>query len=244
MPSSEMAAFQRRFGAALAVGANPDVRIVDSALARALAVHRNTSAKAARDALAANYPVVRALCGDPAFDACAAAYVQSHPPREARLNAFGKGFDIFLRSYEPAQGLGYLPDVARLERLLTEALFASDAEPLDAAQIAQMLREQSLPHLHPATRFERFASPAVSIVLAHQAAEDSAFDAIVWSPEDALLTRRAGRLRVVVADPGMLAFLQACKAGADLSAAVLAADEAGADFSILLPPLIEAGAFA
>jgi hypothetical protein len=239
-----MLAFQRRFGAALAMSADPDVRLMDGALARALAVHRNTSAKAARDALAANYPVVRALCGDGAFDGCAAAYVRSHPSREARLNAFGEDFDTFLRGYEPARGVAYLPDIARLERLLTESLFAADAEPAGAAQIAQMIAVGALPHLHPATRFESFSSPAVSIVLAHQALDEAAFGAIGWTPEDALITRPVDGIRSAVAAPGALAFLQACKAGADLSAAVMAADQAGADFSVLLPPLIEAGAFA
>jgi hypothetical protein len=242
MPFTEMARFQRRFGAALAGGA--DARMTDLALARALAVHRNTSAKAAQEALAANYPVVRALFGDEAFFACAAAYVDRYPSREARLNAFGRNFDAFLRDYAPARGLAYLPDVGRLERLCTEALFAADAAPLDLTEVALHLAEQTAPRLHPAMRLQQFASPAVSIWRAHQTLDQPAFDAIVWSAEGALVTRPAGEVRVVLADPGMLAFLRACATGADLNAAAVAADAAGADFTHLLPTLIEAGAFA
>ena len=244
MSFTEMAAFQRRFGAALASSAEARTRVADPALARALAVHRNTSAKAAQDALAANYPVVRALFGDEAFFACAGAYVRRHPPREARLNAFGRNFEAFLHGYDPGRGLAYLPDVAALERLCTESLFAADAEPIDAARMANHIAEQTLPRLHPATRVQQFASPAVSIWRAHQTGAPPVFEAIVWSAEGALVTRPAGEVHVVLADPGMLAFLRACTAGSDLSAAALTADAAGADFSTLLPTLIEAGAFA
>jgi|SRR5579859_719924 len=244
MSFTSMALFQQQFGDALARSAEVGTRVVDPALARALAVHRNTSAKAAQDALAANYPVVRALFGDEAFFACAAAYVRRHPPREPRLNAFGQNFDVFLRDYEPACDLAYLPDVAKLERLCTEALFAADAEPLGAEEMARHIAEQSSPNLHPATRMTQFDAPAVSIWRAHQTDAVSAFDAIVWSAEGALVTRPDGEVRVAIADAGMLAFLQACAAGADLNAAALAANAAGADFSTLLPNLIEAGALA
>jgi hypothetical protein len=239
-----MAAFQRRFGAALASSGEVGIRVVDPALARALAVHRNTSAKAAQDALAANYPVVRALFGDEAFFACAGDYVRRHPPREPRLNAFGEGFGAFLRDHEPSRALAYLPDVAALERLCTESLFAADADPITVAAMGEHVAEQSSPRLHPATRLEQFASPAVSIWRAHQGRQTDAFAAIEWSAEGALVTRPAGAVRVHTADPGTLAFLEACRDGADLTTAASAADAAGADLSTLLPTLIEAGAFA
>jgi Putative DNA-binding domain len=244
MPFTEMARFQRCFGGALASSADAGTRVVDPALARALAVHRNTAAKAAQTALAANYPVVQALFGDAAFGACAAAYVRLYPPREPRLNAFGRSFATFLRGYDPARAFAYLPDVADLERLCTESLFAADAEPAKADELAAHIAKQSSPRLHPATRWRQFATPAVSIWRAHQASEAAAFEAIVWSAEGALVTRPFGAVRVTLADPGLLAFLRACGAGADLTGAALAADAAGADFSTLLPILIEAGALA
>jgi hypothetical protein len=244
MSLSETARFQQCFGSALASSADAGTRIVDPALARALAVHRNTAAKAAQDALAANYPVVRALFGDEAFSACAGAYVRLHPPREPRLNAFGADFAAFLRGYDPARGFAYLPDVAVLEQLCTESLFAAEAEPVGADELSAHIAKQSLPRLHPATRLQQFTSPAVSIWRAHQTGDTAAFQAIVWSSEGALVTRPFGIVRVTLADPGLLAFLGACRAGADLPAAALAADDAGADFSTLLPILIEAGALA
>ncbi len=244
MLRTEMAAFQRRFGAALARGADPDTWLVDGALARALAVHRNTAAKAAREALAANFPVVRALCGDDAFNACADAYVRRHPPRAPCLNAYGEAFGGFLADYEPTRGLTYLGDVARLERLFAEALFAADAEPLDMARLAGGPDEHFVLRLHPATRFERFEHPAVSIWLAHQGDGIAAFEAIEWRPEDALVTRPHDEVQIAIAEPGALAFLRACAAGLGVGAAAVAADAAGADFSSFLPTLLQAGAFA
>jgi hypothetical protein len=239
-----MAAFQKSFAFALAQGADPDERVLDGALARALAVHRNTAAAAARDALLANFPVIRALFGDDAFNACAGAYVRGHPPRAPCLNTYGESFIGFLAEYGPARALTYLPDVARLERLCIESLFAEDAEPIDPARLARALSAGSSPRLHPATRFERFEHPAASLWLAHQSGDHAAFEAIEWVPEDVLVTRPAHDVRVAVAEPGALAFLRACAAGADLKASALAAGAAGADVSTLLPILVQAGAFA
>jgi hypothetical protein len=244
MSFAELASFQDRFGAALASDVYVNLHVEDAALARALAVHRNTAAKALQDALAANYPVVRALCGDEAFFAGAAAYARVQPAREPRLNAFGEGFEAFLRDYPPMRDLTYLPDVARLERLFTEALFAADAEPMGAAEAARRLADPAPLRLHPATRAQQFNSPAVSIWRAHQIGEAAALSAIVWSAEAVLVTRPTGAVRVMAADPGLIVFLLACVGGADPLAAAEAANAAGAELSTLLPTLIEAGAFA
>ena len=244
MSSAEMARFQRCFASALASSADAGTHVLDPALARALAVHRNTAAKAAQEALAANYPVVRALFGDEAFFACAGAYVRLYPPREPRLNAFGREFAVFLRGYDAARAFAYLPDVAALERLCTESFFAADAEPIGADELAVRIADQSSPRLHPATRLQQFATPAVSIWRAHQTGDTAALRAIVWSAEGALVTRPSGAVRVTLADPGSLAFLRACAAGSDLRSAALAADAAGADLSVLLLSLLEAGALA
>ncbi len=237
MPS--LADFQRSFGTALAdrSGAAPE-----AALARALTVHRNTSAKAAQDALAANYPVVRALFGEEPFAACALSFIILSPPREARLNAYGAGFDSFLASYAPTMSAPYMPDVARLERLCTEALFAADAPALDGAQVA--LDPEAALRLHPAVRFAAFASPALSIWQAHHDDDSVALAGLEWAPEAALVSRPGGEVQVHRLAIGGLAFLEACADGRPLGSAAAAAAQVGGDLVTLFSALISAGAFA
>jgi hypothetical protein len=236
---SDPAAFQNAFGAALAGGGAGS----DRALARALIIHRNTSAKAAQDALADNHPVVRALVGDGAFFVCAAAYADTSPPRDPRLCLYGEGFGAFIGEFPPLAELTYLPDVAHLERMVVEALFAADAEALDGAALARGL-DPALPlRLHPAVRFRRFASPAVDIWRAHQ--DDDAIEAldeVTWRPTIALVTRPADAVEVRDISPGALAFLTATAAGAPLAEAALAAGDA--DVAEIFSSLILAGAFA
>lgn len=234
---SETAVFQQDFGAALATrnrGAGDD-----PAIARALTVHRNTSAKAAQDALAANYPVVRALVGDEAFAACAAAFVEAIPPREPRLCLYGAWFDMFLAAYDPFADYAYLPDIAALERLHIEALFAADAESFDGAVFDLA---QNLP-LHPAARIMRFATPAIALWHAHQddAAPD-ALDNIIWEPCIALVTRPFGRVLITPIDEPTATMVTACAGGEPLGEAAAAALAAGGDVTTIFATLIRVGA--
>lgn len=240
---SDLAGFQRQFGDVLASSAEDGVRVLDTALARALAVHRNTAAKAARDALAANYPILRALCGDEAFHGWTANYIRRLTTPEARLNDFGEDFEAFLRTYGPARSLPYAPDVAVVERLVTEALFAADAVPLDAAQTMARLNMGGTVALHPATRVAQLTTPAVSIWLAHHNSCPDAFGTIAWSAESVLVTRPCANVEVRRASPGQVAFLRAWAAGGP-DAAVRATRETGAELTLLMAGLIAAGVFA
>lgn len=241
MSPPDLDAFQDWFGAALASDDAP--RTIDPALARALAVHRNTAIRAVCDALAAGYPVVRNLCGDESFFGLAADYVGHRPPAEPRLNTYGEGFEAYLRSHAAIQNSPYVADVAAVERLVVEALFAPDAVPLGMRRAEEILRTQSGLELHPAARFRQLASPAGSIWLIDQTAGGEGFDAITWTEEAVLVTRPAGQVRVTVLDRGTLAFLTACAAGASLGDAAQAADQQGADPTDLVPKLVMAGAF-
>lgn len=238
---SDPAAFERYFGAAMA-GVAP---VADPAFARAVAIHRNTAFKAATDALADNFPVLRTLSGDEAFAACARAFVVAKPPSEPRLCVYGARFADFVLAYEPFAALPWLTDVAALEWLCVEALFASDALALDGVGIAAGLDPVRALPLHPAVRFSRLGSPAASIWLAHQTgAPVDALERITWSPEVVLVTRPHDSLIVGPIDPGALAFLEACVAGFPLEQAAAAAAATDADVATVFSRLINAGAFA
>ena len=236
---SELAAFQRRFLAALNDGEDIGG---DRALARAVLVHRNTTRKAARDALAANYPVVAALTGADAFAAAASHFVEASPPTDPRLCLYGEGFSAFLSRYAPFGELSYLGDVARLERLVVESRFATDAIPLDGAAVARGLNLNRPLPLHPAARFARFTFPVAQIWNAHQdpvRADD--LEQLDWVAETVLVTRPAGGVRVTVISSAAFVFLRACTGNHPLgSAAALAAD---ADLGSLFAALIAADAF-
>ena len=238
MPPS-LAEFQEAFGRSLNTGA--PLGEGRNALTRAITIHRNTAMRAAQDALAANYPVVQALFGETAFEGCAATFVAAEPPRESRLNSYGAGFPRFLETYRPAMTVPYFSEVARLERLHNEALFARDAEALSGvAAAARMGLEQKL-SLHPATRYTSFQSPTVSIWSAHK--QGTPLDDILWRPEMALVTRPGAEVLVHILPKGAREFLDACAQGRPIAEAALAANNAGADLVDVFRLLIEAGAF-
>ncbi|HTI31061.1 MAG TPA: DNA-binding domain-containing protein [Sphingomonas sp.] len=235
----DAAAFQQRFGAALA-GRIPAGNPI---LERALAVHRNTAAKAALDALADNYPVIRALVGDDAFTAAAIDYLAAHPPVEPRLCVYGETFAAFLGNYAPFAELPYLADVARVERMAVEALFAADSAPLDGTTFTDAVHLDRVLDLHPATRFAAFGSPAGTLWQAHQPDGDpEMLEALAWTEELVLVTRPFDALIVTVLPVAAAPFLAACAAGQPLGEA--AALVPPGDLTSLFATLIAVGAFA
>jgi hypothetical protein len=233
---SEAAAFQAMFAAALAQPARGD-----PALARALAVHRNTSAKAAQTALGDNYPVVRAMVGEEAFDAVAHEFVESTPPADPRLCVYGDGFAAFLDAYTPFADYRYLADVAQVERLVIEALFAADVDARGAASFGNLDLDAPL-DLHPAVRLARLASPAGSLWLAHQDdAPADALESVVWQAECVLVTRPGNRMAVSVETPAATAFIEACANGVPLG---VAAGAVGDTLPAVFARTISAGCFA
>jgi len=230
-------AFQRTFSALLAA---PN-QATDPAIRRALAIHRNTASKAARDALFANYPVTAMLVGEDAFTACAGSYVEASPPQEPRLCIYGESFAAFVDAWVPFAEAPYLRGVAALERMVTEALFASDCEILDPLALTGGIDPDAPLRLHPATRTGWASSPAASLWLAHQPdADPDAFDEIVWAEERFLITRPADAIEVRIIDVATRAFLS----GSNLADAAAKAAGEGGDVASIFASLLTAGAFA
>jgi uncharacterized protein len=143
------------------------------ALAAGLAVYRDSIAANYRRALGASFPVVRELVGEVFFDAAVEAFAAACPPQSGDLNVFGDGFADFLAGYAAAP-LAHVPDVARLEWAMDEALRAADAAvtphevlaslvPLDAERVA---RSRVL--LHPSCRLLRSRYPLLQVWKMHQ----------------------------------------------------------------------------
>lgn len=149
-----------------------------------LAVYRNTVIRGAVEALRGNYPVVEQIVGEEMFQSVAVDFAEDCPPSSPVLAFYGKEFAEWLGRQRWIDDLPYLPDVARVERLRVESLFAADAEPIADLPSGASARVW----LHPAARFAWLATPAMSIWLAHQqpGAREIAPD---WKAEGALFTR-------------------------------------------------------
>jgi hypothetical protein len=172
----ELIDFQRQFAAAL-----------DRPASGAMAVYRNTVLHGAVEALRANYPVVEQILGNEMFEHVAVDFASTCPPQSPVLALYGREFADWLTHQEWIGDLSYLPDVARIERLHVECLFAPDEEPLRPDQVNPRSVASTL-DLHPALRFAWLSTPAMSLWLAHQQ-PIAAEIAPEWKAEGALFAR-------------------------------------------------------
>ena len=199
-----------------------------------LQVHRHHVRHSLANALAATFPTVEALVGADFFRALAVAFVERNLPAQPVLAEYGQGFAGFVADWQPAQGLPYLADVARLDWALNVAWHATDGERLAATDLAAEPAER-LPLLRlvlsPGTSLLQSPYPVDRIWSASQpgaAAGEVALDGAV-----ALLVLRqaddAGFLRL---SPGETAFLAAVEAGASLETAAGNATATARDFDL------------
>lgn len=247
--TANLAHFQDHFAKAL-FAPEPDAVPEIAALARqpGFAVYRNTVMKGCIDALQANYPSVARLVGEEWFRATAAIYTRGHPPHDARMLYYGEHFPRFLMDFEPAAALPYLPDVARLDRLWTEAHAARDEAPLDPAALSGHAPEalgSIVLYPHAAARWRWFAEQPIYTIWRrnHEALDDGS--EIAWQGEGALLVRPRGAVASIALDAAGCAFLDICMAGRPLADAAAAAVGVRQDIDLarLLSTLLEAGAF-
>jgi len=194
-----------------------------------LSIYRNTSRTALTNALRLNFPAVRRLVGEDFFAAAADTFITREPPHTAWLDPYGQGFPEFLRSFEPARSLVYLPDVARLERVVGNALHAPDAEPLEYLQLVGV--EPSVQGRlsftpHPSVSLVLSPYPVDAIWRAVLARDDAALATIDLSAGAVrlLVERRAGEIEVTRIDERQWKFAKALFTGHSLSAALAVAD--------------------
>lgn len=241
--------FQQAFAKALfdpSQAVHPAVRAL--AMQPAFAVYRNTVMKACIDALQANFPTVAQLVGEQWFRAAAALYVAADVPRDGRLLHYGGGFPDFLRGFEPAAELVYLPGVAQLDILWREAHAAPDAPAADAAWIARHTPERIADLVlapHPAARWAWFDAQPVYSIWERNRQQSATGVELSWRSEGALLTRPQDAVNWHEITKAGCVFLDTCAGGATLADAAeraLAADPE-ADISAVFATLLRAGAF-
>ena len=211
--------------------------------ARRFSVHRNNLYASLTDALRARYPATLRLVGEDFFQGAASLFIEVSPPCTPVLIEYGDAFPAFLESFEPARGLAYLADVARLEWLRHAAFHAADRVPLTALRLAAVSPEQAGAiafEFHPSAGLIASPYPIVSIW------ETNAYDEQVrpigpeLPGEAALVIRPELHVTVLRLDPAEYAFAAALAAGETLAEAA-ALD--GLDLGASLAKLIAAGAF-
>lgn len=241
--------FQDAFAAALVApraGASSEIAALTAQ--PAFAVYRNTVMKGCIDALQANFPAVARLVGEEWFRAAAAVHAREALPADSTLLRYGASFADFLARFEPATELPYLPGVARLDRLWTEAHAAPSQPALDPAAVAGLAPEllaAAVLRPHPAARWAWFAEGPVYTIWSRNRVDGPCDADLDWRPEGALLVRPRDAVAWVALDAAGCAFLDTCAAGGSLGAAAQAAllAQSGADLSRLLACLLKAGAF-
>jgi len=202
--------------------------------ARRFAVYRNNVVAGLVKALKSRFAVVEKIVGEEFFAAMARVFVKEQPPRSPLLATYGDDLPAFIARFEPARGLPYLADVARLEAARTRSYHAADATPLgaehfaalDAAAVGDIHID-----IHPSTEVVRSAYPILTI-WAMNSGEQELAPIENWRGEDALVSRPYLEVEVRALPPGGAAFLLALAAGRRLSEAAEAALADDPDFDL------------
>jgi hypothetical protein len=227
--------YQRDFAAAIGVPAEGPMR-----------VYRNTVLSGCVDALRDNYPIIARLLGEEMFGAIAAEHAAQCPPRRPVLALYGARFADWLEVQPWVRKLPYIPDVALIERLHIEALFACDEAPVGLDQLRGRGDWQAMKlALHPATRFEWLTTPARSIWLSQRAEAEGELE-FEWQAEGVLFTRPGLEVQPLRLDRGGHRFLFGIRLGETVGAAALATASLypETDIGSLFTTLVNAGAFA
>jgi len=110
--------------------------------AQRLQVHRNTATLLLAEALRTNFPATARIVDERFFAYAAARFLRRHPPRQPRLAEYGRELPEFLAAFEPAAGLPWLADLARLERLMLDCQEAPEVRALEAGDMSALSPER------------------------------------------------------------------------------------------------------
>jgi hypothetical protein len=224
------AELQADFAAALADPTLP----APAGSGRRFDVHRNNRTVSLIEALEASFPVVHRLVGNDFFRAAAKAYIRRHPPRSPVLLLYGETFGAFLESFEPARGVPYLGDVARLEWARLNAFHAADAEPLSVARLTEAPQERLADlrfTLHPSLQLLASRWPIASL-WAVTGGSDPAREVDMTAGEAVAVIRPALNVELRILPPGGHGFIAALAGGACLGDAAETALAGQPDFDL------------
>jgi hypothetical protein len=201
---------------------------------RRLGIYANTTRVNFVESMRTSFPAVLRLVGDAYFRQCALQFRDEHPSRSGDLQQTGVGFAEFLARIHAADEFCYLSDVARLEWCWQEALTAADHAPFRLEKLAALdpsSYEEVRFLLHPSLRLFSSRYPCRRIWESNlgEAADFAPID-LRDGPEQLLIVRAAGHLRVDELSAGEFNFLSAIHAGGNVGTAIEHMLEADAEF--------------
>ena len=126
-PEPQLLAMQQAFKAALLSPGGVPPALDERAAAR-FEIYRSSVTESLAAVLATTFPTTREVVGADYFRAAAVAFLREFPPQRPQLSAYGAEFPGFIAGYPGAEGLPYLPDLARFEWLQVESYFADAPE--------------------------------------------------------------------------------------------------------------------
>jgi hypothetical protein len=187
------------------------------------AVYRNNVLSSLIDVLSQSYPVVKQLVGETFFNVMALAFVRLQPPESRLMVEYGEGFATFIESFDPAGGLPYLPDIARLERLRVSAYHAPDINAVSIAAFTGLVAQpECLAGLrcdfHPSLSILISDYAVCSLWHAHQLGGELA-KIDPYLPERGLVLRCGLDVELLGLDESTCAFILALHAGMPLGQA-------------------------
>ncbi len=219
--------FSRALASVSPIGTIAPARGSEAMVAAGLAVYRNNVRAAYLRVLRDTFPVVARLVGDGFFGFLAHEYFHAHPPRSPLVVRYGEFLPEFLQAFEPASGLPYLPDVARLELAWLRAYHAADARSLPPDAVFDRIGadpDGARIVLHPSVALLRSQRPFYSIWLHNHEKQDAPLCPAA-TPEWALVARPDAEVVVTPLTACVYLTLERLAAGDRLGEAVGRASE-------------------
>jgi hypothetical protein len=216
-----LAAHQARFASYLSGQSDtPPIGLIEPERAQ---IYRNNVRSSLTAALAANFPVTQALVGQDYFGQAARQFLRTHLPTRPDMACYGEAFAAFLVSAPGIADYPYVPDVARLERAMIEALLAEPIETVTAAAFAAVPPEEFADlrfSAHPSTRLVQSVYAIGDLWQAHQQPIPDLTALQIHEPQSLALVRlnRLVEWRILAADDAE--FLRALISGASIAEAV------------------------
>ncbi len=216
-----LAAHQARFAAYLSgQSETPPLGLLEGARAQ---IYRNTVRLSLTAALAANFPVTRTLVGEMYFGQAARQFLRTHLPTRPDMACYGEAFPAFLASAPGIADYSYVPEVARLERAMIEALLADPAETLNPAAFAAVPPD-AFAHLrflaHPSTRLVQSVYAIGDLWQAHQHPVPDLAAIKIDAPQSLALVRPQATVEWRLLAAADARFLCALLSGASIAEAV------------------------
>ena len=185
-----------------------------------LRIYRNNTFASLTEGLMTTFPATMNLVDRRFFRYAADSFIRAYPPREPRLAAYGAAFPLFLSRFPSAASLPWLPDVARLEWMLSAAGQVPESVPATPDILALPSGEPAnVLVLQPSLRFvvSRWAVDALWEANRRGPAAET-FE-LRRNPTRLQLRRRGEGVAIAALTPAAFSFRRALAAGRPLETA-------------------------